>query len=93
VNVLVIDIGGNNVKILATGQNESRKFPSGATMTPKQMVAGVKKLAGNWKYVTWCRLVTLGWLSGIGCLRNRITSAADGWGLTLKPRLNVPSRL
>ena len=49
-NVLVIDIGGNNVKILATGQNESRKFPSGPTLTPKQMVAGVKKLAGDWKY-------------------------------------------
>ena len=49
-NALVIDIGGNNVKILATGQNESRKFPSGPTLTPKQMVAGVKKLAGDWKY-------------------------------------------
>ncbi|MCI0748423.1 MAG: ROK family protein [Verrucomicrobia subdivision 3 bacterium] len=49
-NVLVIDIGGNNVKILATGQNESRKFPSGPTLTPKQMVAGVKKLDGDWKY-------------------------------------------
>jgi polyphosphate glucokinase len=50
VNVLVIDIGGTNVKILATGQNESRKFPSGPNLTPKQMVAGVKKLAGDWKY-------------------------------------------
>jgi polyphosphate glucokinase len=49
-NVLVIDIGGNNVKILATGQTESRRFPSGPTLTPKQMVAGVKKLAGDWKY-------------------------------------------
>ena len=49
-NVLVIDIGGTNVKILATGQDESRTFPSGPTLTPKQMVAGVKKLAGDWKY-------------------------------------------
>ena len=49
-NVLVVDIGGTNVKILATGQKESRKFPSGPTMTPKQMVAGVKKLAEGWKY-------------------------------------------
>ena len=49
-NVLVVDIGGTNVKILATGQDEPRKFPSGSTLTPKQMVAGVKKLAGNWKY-------------------------------------------
>ena len=49
-NVLVIDIGGNNVKILATGQKEPRSVPSGPTLTPKRMVAGVKKLAGDWKY-------------------------------------------
>ena len=49
-NVLVVDIGGTHVKILATGQNESREFPSGPTLTAKQMVAGVKKLAGDWKY-------------------------------------------
>ena len=49
-NVLVIDVGGANVKILATGQTEPRKFPSGPTLTPKGMVAGVKKLARDWKY-------------------------------------------
>lgn len=49
-NVLVIDIGGSNVKILATGQTEPRTFPSGPTLTPKRMVARVKKLAGDWKY-------------------------------------------
>ena len=27
--VLVIDVGGTSVKILATGQSESRSFPSG----------------------------------------------------------------
>src|SRR5262245_49287594 len=49
-NVLVADIGGTHVKILATGQKLSRKFPSGPTLTPAAMVAGVKKLAGSWKY-------------------------------------------
>jgi polyphosphate glucokinase len=49
-NVLVIDIGGNNVKVLATGQTESRKFSSGPDLTPKQMVAGVKELTRDWKY-------------------------------------------
>jgi len=48
--VLVIDIGGTNVKILATGQTEPRKFASGRDLTPLKMVASVKKLAGNWKY-------------------------------------------
>jgi glucose-6-phosphate isomerase len=49
-NVLVVDVGGTNVKLLATGQAEPRKFPSGPTMTAAQMVAGVKELAGEWQY-------------------------------------------
>jgi polyphosphate glucokinase len=49
-NVLVIDVGGTHVKILATGQKQPREFPSGPQLTPRQMVAGVKKLARDWKY-------------------------------------------
>ena len=49
-NVLVVDVGGTNVKILATGQAEPRKFPSGPKMAPAQMVANVKELAGDWHY-------------------------------------------
>jgi polyphosphate glucokinase len=49
-NVLVVDVGGTHVKILATGQKQSREFPSGPTLSAKQMVGGVKKLAGGWKY-------------------------------------------
>jgi polyphosphate glucokinase len=49
-NVLVIDVGGTHVKILATGQKQSREFASGPTLTAKQMVGGVKKLARDWKY-------------------------------------------
>jgi len=49
-NVLTIDIGGTGVKILASGQTERRKFPSGPTLTPAEMVAGVKELAADWTY-------------------------------------------
>lgn len=49
-NVLAIDIGGTNVKILASGEKEPRKFPSGPHLTPREMVAGVKKLARGWKF-------------------------------------------
>jgi polyphosphate glucokinase len=49
-NVLVVDVGGTHVKILATGQKQSREFPSGPTLTARQMVGGVKKLASDWKY-------------------------------------------
>jgi len=49
-NVLVVDVGGTHVKILATGQKQSREFTSGSKLTAKQMVASVKKLAADWKY-------------------------------------------
>lgn len=49
-NVLAVDIGGTNVKILVSGNDEPRKFPSGPHLTPRQMAAGVKKLAQGWKY-------------------------------------------
>ena len=49
-DVLVIDVGGTHVKILATGQTEKREFDSGPKMTAQQMVAGVRKLAGAWSY-------------------------------------------
>ncbi len=48
--ILVIDIGGTNVKILATGQDEARKIPSGLTMTAADMVAKVKDAAKDWDY-------------------------------------------
>ena len=76
-NVLTIDVGGTNVKILATGQKEHRKFPSGPTMTPKLMVAGVKQLAADWNYDA----VSIGYPGPV--LRNRpIAEAhnlAKGW--------------
>lgn len=49
-SVLVVDVGGNSVKILASGHSEARSFRSGPALTPARMVAGVKKLASNWKY-------------------------------------------
>jgi polyphosphate glucokinase len=48
--VLVIDVGGTTVKVLATGQRQPRRIPSGPTMTAEEMVAGVKPLVADWKY-------------------------------------------
>jgi polyphosphate glucokinase len=48
--VLVVDGGGTNVKMLATGQKEPRKYPSGPTMTPRKMVRLVKKSVRDWKF-------------------------------------------
>ncbi len=43
-NVLVVDVGGTHIKVLVTGEREPRKFPSGPTLTAKQMVTWVKKV-------------------------------------------------
>lgn len=75
--VLVIDIGGTNVKVLATGARERRRFPSGPKMTPRRMVAGVKQLVADWKY----DLVAIGYPGRV--VRNRPVAEphnlARGW--------------
>ncbi|HTS26023.1 MAG TPA: ROK family protein [Bryobacteraceae bacterium] len=49
-DILVVDVGGTHVKILATGQTGPIKIDSGPKMTARQMVADVKKAASKWKY-------------------------------------------
>ncbi len=76
-SVLVVDVGGTHVKILASGQTEPRKFASGPDLTPGRMVSGVKKLAGLWKY----DVVSVGYPGPV--LRNRPVAdphnLAPGW--------------
>ncbi len=72
--VLVVDVGGTHVKILATGETARREFPSGPTLTARQMVAGVKKLAGNWKY----DVVSIGYPGPV--LRNRAVAEPHNLG-------------
>ena len=90
--MLVVDVGGTHVKILATGQKQSREFPSGPKLTPKQMVAGVKKLAKDWKY----NAVSIGYPGVV--IRNRPVAdpynLGSGWagfdfGATLKCPVKV----
>src|SRR5262245_52567879 len=49
-NVLVIDVGGTNIKLGLTGQEEGRKFPSGSDMTPQRLVEGVKSATQAWSF-------------------------------------------
>ena len=48
--MLVIDVGGTNVKILATGRRTPRKIASGPDMTARDMVDAARKLAADWSY-------------------------------------------
>jgi polyphosphate glucokinase len=48
--ILTIDIGGSKIKLLATGQVEPRKIPSGKKLTPTHLVEAVKKATRDWEY-------------------------------------------
>lgn len=64
-NVLVVDVGGTHVKVLASGQAEPRQFESGPALLPKAMVLGTQKIAKGWNY----DVVSLGYPGPV--LRNR----------------------
>jgi polyphosphate glucokinase len=49
-HILVIDIGGTNVKIWKTGEDDKAKFPSGKEFTPDGLVKEVKKIAADWQF-------------------------------------------
>src|SRR4029078_1393787 len=50
VKILVIDIGGSHVKLLATGRRVPVKVPSGPTLTPARMVEEVLEATEGWSY-------------------------------------------
>ena len=48
--VLVVDVGGTHVKILATGQDARREFTSGPSLTAEEMALKVLQAAKGWNY-------------------------------------------
>ena len=49
-NILVVDVGGTAIKVLATGHRKPVKIPSGPGMTPRRMVRLVREAVANWDY-------------------------------------------
>jgi predicted NBD/HSP70 family sugar kinase len=48
--VLMLDVGGSNVKIKASHDGETRKIPSGPELTAAQMVQAVRGVTADWEY-------------------------------------------
>ncbi len=91
-NVLVVDVGGTHIKVLVTGEREARKFPSGPTLTAKQMVTWVKKVTEDWKYDA----VSIGFPGPV--LRNRPVAEprhlGSGWvGFNYRAAFGCPVKL
>jgi polyphosphate glucokinase len=48
--VLSVDVGGSHVKVLVNGMSERRRFDSGPTLTPQEMVSGVLEQTKEWGF-------------------------------------------
>ena len=48
--ILVVDVGGTNIKVRLGRASEVRKHPSGPDLTAAQMVDAVKELTRDWRY-------------------------------------------
>lgn len=50
--VLVIDVGGTNVKLLGPGEREPLRIPSGREMTPRAMIQAIRRegAARRWRF-------------------------------------------
>lgn len=59
--VLVVDIGGTRVKMIATGASEPRRFKSGRDLVPQLLVREVKRHSAGWRY----DVITLGYPGGV----------------------------
>lgn len=51
-NILVVDVGGTNIKALATGRRNVLKIPSGPKMTARKMVRLVRQGTIDWHYAS-----------------------------------------
>jgi predicted NBD/HSP70 family sugar kinase len=90
--VLVIDVGGTNVKVLATGRKEPVRIPSGPGMTAAQMVKKVRQAVAGWKY----SCVTIGYPGPV--LHNRPLAEPHnlgrGWvGFDFRKAFGCPVKL
>lgn len=91
-NVLVVDVGGTHVKILATGQQDHRQFDSGPSMTAKQMVSIVRKMAKDWSYDA----VSIGYPGPVlqGCPIAEPHNLGPGWvGFNFKKAFQRPVKV
>lgn len=75
--ILMIDIGGSNVKMMISGGVEMRKFPSGRELTAADMVKGVKLMTADWEY----EAITMGFpgLVEKGRLVREPLNLSGGW--------------
>jgi len=91
-HILVIDIGGTNVKVWKTGEADKVKVPSGPEMTPQKMVDEVRKASQDWSF----ERVSIGYPGDVvhGAPASEPYALGPGWtGFNFTDAFGCPVRL
>ena len=91
-SILVIDIGGSKVKMLATGHAEPRRIASGERLTPQRMVKTVLSACKDWDFAA----VSIGYpgLAGAQGPRSEPGNLGPGWvGFNFAAAFDRPVRI
>jgi polyphosphate glucokinase len=89
--ILVIDIGGSNVKAMIS-RAQRRKFKSGPDVTPREMVAQLKPLVQAWTFDA----ISMGFPSPVrnGCIMGEPKHLGSGWArFNYEKALGKPVRI
>jgi polyphosphate glucokinase len=90
--ILTVDIGGTNVKIMASGETEPRKYPSRKSLTPTKLVEIIRKMAEGWDY----QAISIGYpgLVGDHGPSSEPLNLGSGWvGFDFPSALGLPVRI
>ena len=90
--ILVVDVGGTHIKILATGQKTPRKHDSGPKMTARKMCAWIRGAARDWPH----DVVSIGYPGPVvhGRPVREPYNLAKGWvGFDFQKALGCPVRI
>jgi hypothetical protein len=89
--ILVIDIGGSNVKLFISRENR-RKFKSGPNLTPAEMVRQIKRELNGWNYDA----ISMGYPAPVrnGRILSDPKHLGKGWvGFNFEKALGKPIRI
>lgn len=90
--ILVIDVGGTNVKLKHEDSPEVRKVPSGLDLSAAEMVAGVQQATADWAYDA----ITIGYPGPVinGQITKEPVNLGKGWlGFDFTEALGKPVKL